>query len=229
MTNVAIFLALFVLALVGCAGKMLQSEPETNTDYISSNQVNSNQSIPAQAGIDTGSTYTAKGIETKVGIVSTIKDDQVCVRALNAQLKPGEEIYLITPYERPHEIARMRIVRKMAETCVDDASDIGDGEEIINKTSYYLAEVFEKASEYQTLSGFAFLDSSISPALENGIVTAELTGKPPKEYFRECTSFEGMHFTVWTGRPLVGKRIWHRYYYLRYDTEPTCKKKDYEY
>jgi hypothetical protein len=34
--------------------------------------------------------------------------------------------------------------------------------------------------------------------------------------------------TVWTGKPLIGKRIFHAYYYLRYDTEPTCKKKDYE-
>lgn len=47
-------------------------------------------------------------------------------------------------------------------------------------------------------------------------------------YFRTCTSGEGMHLTVWSGKPLVGKRIWHRYHHLGYDVEPSCKPEDYE-
>lgn len=208
---------------------MSQPEPEAKPHPVNSNQANSDQTIPDQASINTGSTYTANGIEAKVGIVSTMKDDHVCVRGLNAQLKPGNEMYLIIPYDRPHKLLRMSIVRKLAESCVDDDSDIGDEEDVIKNTSYYLAEVTEKTDEYQILSGFAILDPSISPKLENGIATAELTDTPPAEYFRECTSNEGMHFTVWKGKPLIGKRIWHRYYYLHYDTVPMCKKKDYEY
>jgi hypothetical protein len=154
-------------------------------------------SSPANAvenpDIERGSTHTAKGIDAKVGLVSSMKDGHGCVRGLNAGLRPGAEIYLITPYAGEVEIAMVKA-----------------------------------ASEYQMLSGFVILDPAISPSLEKGIPTAELTGAPPPEYFRECTSNEGMHFTVWTGKPLVGKRIWHRYWYLHYDTKFTCKKKDYE-
>ncbi len=48
-----------------------------------------------------------------------------------------------------------------------------------------------------------------------------------RRYFRFCTSGEGIHFTVWSGRPLTGRRLWHAYHYLGYDTEPSCKPADY--
>ena len=45
--------------------------------------------------------------------------------------------------------------------------------------------------------------------------------------FRHCASSEGLHLTVWSGLPTKGKRIWHEYYYLGYDTEPDCNESDY--
>ena len=40
--------------------------------------------------------------------------------------------------------------------------------------------------------------------------------------FRSCTSNEGVHLTVWAGKALKSKRIWHEYVYLGYDLEPSC-------
>jgi hypothetical protein len=45
---------------------------------------------------------------------------------------------------------------------------------------------------------------------------------------RSCASSEGLHFTLWAGEPLKGKRLWHLYYYLGYDVEPTCRPADYQ-
>ena len=45
---------------------------------------------------------------------------------------------------------------------------------------------------------------------------------PDKEKVHSCTSAEGIHFTVWSGEPITGELLWHYYYYLGYDTEPTC-------
>lgn len=45
---------------------------------------------------------------------------------------------------------------------------------------------------------------------------------------RGCTSNEGLHLTLWSGKPLEGKRLWHMYYYLGYDVEPTCQSADYQ-
>jgi hypothetical protein len=54
--------------------------------------------------------------------------------------------------------------------------------------------------------------------LENGHATAELDGAAPRETFRACTSTEGLHLTAWSG----GKRVWHAYFLLGYDVEPSC-------
>lgn len=49
-----------------------------------------------------------------------------------------------------------------------------------------------------------------------------------REQFRICTSHEGLHLTVWTGRALLGIRRWHQYYSLGYDVSPSCTGKDYD-
>ena len=62
--------------------------------------------------------------------------------------------------------------------------------------------------------------------IQNKYATIDLNNDGKPEYFRRCTGFEGMHFTIWTGKPLIGRRIWHSFYYLDYDTVSTCKKAD---
>jgi len=59
-----------------------------------------------------------------------------------------------------------------------------------------------------------------------GLLQAELDGAAPAETFRACASLEGAHLTVWSGRPLAGRRLWHVYYYLGYDTEEDCTPGD---
>ncbi len=43
---------------------------------------------------------------------------------------------------------------------------------------------------------------------------------------RSCASSEGVHLTLWAGEPLKSQRLWHQYYYLGYDVEPTCQPAD---
>jgi len=37
-----------------------------------------------------------------------------------------------------------------------------------------------------------------------------------------CTSREGLHISAWAGKPMKGRRLWHLYWYLGYDVEPSC-------
>jgi hypothetical protein len=48
---------------------------------------------------------------------------------------------------------------------------------------------------------------------------------PPKASVHECLSSEGVHYTVWAGEPLRSRRLWHDYYYLGYDVDPSCKQR----
>jgi hypothetical protein len=60
----------------------------------------------------------------------------------------------------------------------------------------------------------------------DGVARADLDGDGTLEAARVCTSFEGLHLTLWSGAPLTGTKRWHRYHYLGMDVEPTCTDRD---
>ncbi len=52
-------------------------------------------------------------------------------------------------------------------------------------------------------------------------------GKKEISYrFRQCDSQEGVHSFVFSKNVGIEKPMWHSYYYLGYDTVPTCTKRD---
>lgn len=63
--------------------------------------------------------------------------------------------------------------------------------------------------------------------ISNGAVQCDLEPGAAPQSFRVCASHEGLHFSVWSGKPLEGARRWHAYYYLGYDVEPDCTNGDY--
>ena len=73
---------------------------------------------------------------------------------------------------------------------------------------------------------FAVLNPASQFKIRGKEVVAALEGIPELVSFRVCTSTEGLHLTLWQGKPLAGKRVWHRYFYLGYDVEPSCKPLD---
>jgi hypothetical protein len=75
--------------------------------------------------------------------------------------------------------------------------------------------------------GIAFL-GKVSTRRVGSHVTFDLGGEAAAAEVRSCTSQEGIHLTVWSGEPLTSKRLWHEYWYLGYDAEPSCEKLDYE-
>jgi len=81
---------------------------------------------------------------------------------------------------------------------------------------------FDRQQPSTPFFGIAVVGVSSSFRSVDGLAVADLDGDRHDEYFRSCTSVEGVHFTVWSDQPLTGKRRWHRYYPLGYDVSPTC-------
>ncbi len=63
-------------------------------------------------------------------------------------------------------------------------------------------------------------------SIRPGVVAVRLSAAQPAAQVRTCTSTEGLHLTVWSGAPLRSRRLWHQYFYLGYDVEPSCKDGD---
>ncbi len=76
--------------------------------------------------------------------------------------------------------------------------------------------------------GFGIIASPSVFSTKGSEVVADLDRDGVRETFRDCTSHEGMHLTIWSGQPLKGSRRWHAYFYLGYETEPSCVERDFE-
>jgi len=158
--------------------------------------------------------------DSQIGIVD-LNSERICLVIQNSGLGVGDQIKLVSPHQ-PQRIATAVIQKKESENCSHNP-------EIEPNSSFYLLK----------LQGTGFvIDAGQPPAI--GIIglsrpvrlkqrqaIADLDGDGHMEYFRTCTSNEGIHLTVWSGKPLIGKRQRHFYYYLGYDVVPSCKKKDY--
>lgn len=159
---------------------------------------------------------------SQVGVVDATADGKLCLNISNPNLNAGTPVSLILPY-KPQRVAKAVVEKKLTSTCSHDPTTDS------NASFYSLKFVGKGFDMSEPMPPAIALVSSAKPVLlKRGIASADLDGDGTTEFFRICTSNEGNHLTIWSGLPLQGKKRWHAYYYLGYDVEPNCKKKDYE-
>jgi hypothetical protein len=154
---------------------------------------------------------------TRIGIVFRNEEKQLRLEIKNPNLAANDEIVVVDPNE-PQKIARAAIVEKVSGDCSQARIYDGGG------ACYKLQAISGKIDEIIIAFGIAKAPASF--AIRRGSVSTDLDNDRVAEHFRVCASMEGPHLTVWSGRPLEGKRQWHRYFYLGYDLEPNCVEGD---
>ncbi len=148
--------------------------------------------------------------------VAVLSETRVCLAINNRQLSPGNPVSLVVA-SIPQSVVQAEIVGPAAETCTPQLHDSGSNIYELRLRSGALPEVMPVIA----------IANSSRPLKETGkVVSGDLAGNGGREFFRLCNSTEGIHLTVWSGKPLIGKRKWHTYYYLGYDMQPNCTSKD---
>lgn len=147
--------------------------------------------------------------------VAVEKSDHVCLSIHNPHLAKGSPVRLVIVSD-PQSVVESAVVRKAGDSCPQ--IDQSEGQ----------LDVYELRIGRGALNpmepAIAVAGSAGSITAHEGEVTANLDGKI--DYFHSCTSQEGVHLTVWSGNPRVGQRLWHQYYSLGYDVDPTCTPRD---
>ena len=166
--------------------------------------------------IFTAETFAQTKLTSKVGTVNPMDLRFVCLAIPNSKLKPGLKIQVVVP-DKPQFVKTGVIESKEQKSC---SSDI----DVAPHVSFYKIKM---SDDRDPVWGIGVIGAKRIKVVK-GLAQADINADGNLEYFRTCSSFEGFHFTVWTGKPLKGKRIWHSYYYVTYDTVFTCKKKDYK-
>lgn len=160
--------------------------------------------------------------QSVIGVVERQTNGSLCMAIPNSALAKDEKVNVVYT-GKPQVVINAVVVEKLSESCsrTYSTADI---------YTFYSLKIDKKDAqkiEAQPL-GIAIAGLSKSVLVSKGRASVDIDGDGGKEYFRECATNEGVTFTIWKGIPLKGKRVWHQSYYLGYDVEPTCTKKDYE-
>lgn len=165
-------------------------------------------------------------IHSKIGVADVRGDRTGCMRTKNGDLVQRTPVSVIISLDEPtHRVLNATVEKRVEVSCARHASESGDknpGENFF----YTLTFNGDEVEEFGFENGIAVIHPQKQIEIQDGLAVFDLDDDGKPEYFRRCTGFEGTHFTVWTGKPLKGKRIWHSFYYVDYDTEPNCKDKD---
>jgi hypothetical protein len=153
-----------------------------------------------------------------LGVVSK-QSDSICLTINNSAPTPGTQVSLVA-LSAPQMIAQAEVLKANSVNCTK--TDANDAD-----SNRYELRMLHGEPRF-SFPAVAILNGAHPLTIARGLASADLDGDGHREYFRECTSSEGVHLSAWTGKPLVGKRRWHKYYYLGYDVEPNCTNKDTE-
>jgi hypothetical protein len=130
----------------------------------------------------------------------------MCVVFSGGKAAPGDYVSIIIPARHP------RVLQARVGRPLDGACEFGD----------LMGEVFELVHEPLQIDAtdIAVVTDGWWPSIRAaGESVWELPGETSLT-LRRCASTEGLHFSAWT----AGRRVWHEYFYLGYDVDPTCSE-----
>lgn len=168
-------------------------------------------------------------IHSKIGIVDVRSGETSCLRTKNANLVEKTPVSIIISLDEPQQkILAASVEKKLDKSCARRASETGDKNPGENYFYSLILTDDKTMEEFGFDIGIAVIEPAKPIQIQSNLATIDLNEDGKPEFFRVCQGFEGFHFTIWTGKPLKGKRIWRSFYYVDYDTVVTCKKKDWE-
>lgn len=156
------------------------------------------------------STCSFAGVQApRFGVTINTSFERYCTTFLGSKLNAGQDI-LVATFNPPQWINGL-IIGKTTAHCNTTADLPG--------TRYEVQLKQIKNGNIIEL-GVAVVIAPAKLSVESGRPALFISGNENPIIFHECASNEGLHLSAWQW----GRRIWHEYYYLRYDVDPTCSK-----
>jgi hypothetical protein len=151
------------------------------------------------------------------GVASISSAGDACVAMPGPRLAAGSIVTLVEP-NQPQSVVTAVVDRSVA-SCDDlNVATMMEG------PYYRLRELSPTPRERPVW--IALPGRIVSREIPGAQISLRLGEKYPNVRVRLCTSREGFHLTAWAGEPLETRRLWHQYYYLGYDVEPSCTEKE---
>jgi hypothetical protein len=153
----------------------------------------------------------------RIGLASTSPAGQICVALPGPRVASGAVVTIVET-DSPQS-AFETIIERAVPSC-----------EVLERAlisgPFYLAPRPKGIASGPRGPLVAFVGRVSSRDAGSGRLALRLSERDSNAQVRSCTSLEGVHLTVWAGEPLKSRQLWHAYYYLGYDVEPSCQDAD---
>lgn len=158
-------------------------------------------------------------LDEQVGVAYRDSQNTLLLDIPNSDIEEGTPVAIFAPPEYS-----LFCCAKVGQMSRPGAPTVQQGIFDNASTSTYRLEMDQENNDIRF--GFAVADPAGVFSGESGKVSVDLNRDGVQETFRDCTSHEGVHLTIWSGEPLKGSKLWHAYFYLGYDTAPSCVQAD---
>ena len=200
------------IALAGC-GSRKEGAHEAPATTPASSADTAAAAAPARAGVEAKA--PAPGpfeYATRVGLAAWDRTSKLRAALPDSTLRSGDPVMLVWVANPP----TWTEARVAARTAV--AWSLGGGVPVEGPS--YDLDLVGQGEEVGM--AFAIAGQVAGVRIEDGIARADLDGDGVAEAFTSCASSEGLHLSIWSGKPRQGTPRWHRYVYLAYDLDPNC-------
>ena len=136
-----------------------------------------------------------------------------CAIFAGVELQQGQALFFIA--FDPQRWVSGRVIQKRTEACREESTLEGIA---------YDVQLDLPEGEFLGLGVAIAGPESITVTSDGKQVSLVSSADGDAITFRRCASNEGLHFFAFQG----AARLWHEYYYVPYDLEPTCTESDYE-
>jgi hypothetical protein len=148
--------------------------------------------------VPNSSSYTSRvGIAVRTG-------GRTCIAIRNASLSPGSPVTLVVP-SLPQTFTQAELAGGSSNPC-PITKDVDP-----SVTSYELHVTQDSIPKLTPL--IAVVGTAAPFSIVENNVRADLDQNGKAETFRACSSDNGIHLTVWFGKPVDAAVLWHGYYY----------------
>lgn len=145
--------------------------------------------------------------DTNVGI-AVVTNESACLAIGNPSLAPNVRVHVVDTAQQ-HDFPAAIVGAR--PSCAEKSPG-----------TYGYEIRFEGERLPAPAVGIAVVGGGASFGRRGAELAADIDHDQRQEFFRTCTSSEGVHATIWSEVPLTGPRRWHQYLTLGYDTEATC-------
>jgi hypothetical protein len=150
--------------------------------------------------------------------VASVGADHSCALIEGPAVPAGSEVTIVVP-DVPQEVVVATITGAIA-SCAPAAGHPVRDSDSAQLSAYELR--LKGGAETHGL-GIVFVGRIPARRL-SGVYELRASHIYQRVRVRSCASLEGIHLSVWSGTPRASRRLWHLYWYLGFDVEPTCEE-----